>query len=370
MLRARVGALAAGLLILAGCISPSTEVRRERNNPAPSSSSRHDGQRPRPAASAAGHYVVQPGDTLFRIAFRHQVSVDDLVHWNGIANPDRIQVGQRLRIGSDLPAAPLPEPTGTLASSAGAAEPVTTAPDRTDPQTGVVTSAVPTSAVAEVAPTPEPLTFSEPEPVGRPAAAGAPVATRPATPPPTPSLPTPSSPPTSSAASAPVLSTANLPPDEATMPAPSTAQVVPTPGIPVSSAPLGSGAAPTATRGGWSWPLSGRLVGTFVAGDVTRSGLDISGSEGQAIYAAADGEVVYSGTGILGYGELIVIQHPSGLLSAYGHNRKRLVTEGAKLKRGQQIAEMGRDPSGRQLLHFEIRKNGKPVDPLAYLPGR
>lgn len=366
MLRARVGALAAGLLILAGCISPSTEVRRERNNPAPSSSSGREHQRPRPAASGASHYVVQPGDTLFRIAFRHQVSVDDLVHWNGIANPDRIQVGQRLRVGSDLPAAPLPEPAGTLASTSSASGPVTTAPEQTDPRTGVVTSAVTTSAVAEVAPTPEPLTFSEPEPVGRTPAASASVATRPA-----PAASAPSAPAVAATdTAAPVLSTANLPPDEATMPAPSTAQVVPTPGIPVSSTPLGSGAAPTATRGGWSWPLSGRLVGTFVAGDVTRSGLDISGSEGQAIYAAADGEVVYSGTGILGYGELIVIQHPSGLLSAYGHNRKRLVTEGAKLKRGQQIAEMGRDPSGRQLLHFEIRKNGKPVDPLAYLPGR
>jgi lipoprotein NlpD len=116
--------------------------------------------------------------------------------------------------------------------------------------------------------------------------------------------------------------------------------------------------------------VAGRLAGTFVAGDATRSGIDITGTEGQAVYAAADGEVLFSGTGIIGYGELIVIQHPNGLLSAYGHSRRRLVNENAKIKRGQQIAEMGRDASGRQMLHFEVRKAGKPVDPLAYLPGR
>ena len=86
--------------------------------------------------------------------------------------------------------------------------------------------------------------------------------------------------------------------------------------------------------------------------------------------AAADGEVVYSGNGLLGYGELIIVKHNASFLSAYGHNRKRLVQEGDKVKAGQQIAEMGSSASSREELHFEIRKNGKPVNPLDYLPVR
>lgn len=363
MIGIRIWTLAGVLALLAGCVSPRTEVRREGGGQdADDSRYLTDADDHRPRNGGAAEYVVQPGDNLFRIAFRHQVSVDELVAWNQILNPDRIFVGQRLVVAPARlrpPPVDLPDPdeTGTrLADTPSDAPPADTAAvaSQTDPQTGVVTSGVTTAAVSEVAATPVPLTVSEPE--------------RPGSRPPAPA-------PATAPAAEPLLSTANLPDAEATMPAPTLAQSVPplasaSQPEPAPTTPLGSGAAPTATRNGWSWPLSGRLVGTFVAGDSTRSGLDITGTEGQAIHAAADGEVVYSGTGILGYGELIVIQHPNGLLSAYGHNRKRLVAEGAKLKRGQQIAEMGRDPAGRQLLHFEIRKNGKPVDPLAYLPGR
>ena len=84
--------------------------------------------------------------------------------------------------------------------------------------------------------------------------------------------------------------------------------------------------------------------------------------------AAADGIVVYSGNGLIGYGELIIVKHSPGFLSAYGHNRKRLVNEGQSVKAGEQIAEMGRTGTTRDMLHFEIRYNGKPVDPLLYLP--
>lgn len=108
-------------------------------------------------------------------------------------------------------------------------------------------------------------------------------------------------------------------------------------------------------------------MGRFVAGDPTESGIDIGGKLGQPILAAADGEVVYSGNGLLGYGELIIIQHSPDFLSAYGHNQRRLVTEGSKVKAGQAIAEMGRQ-AGIDLLHFEIRQAGKPTDPLVFLP--
>lgn len=120
----------------------------------------------------------------------------------------------------------------------------------------------------------------------------------------------------------------------------------------------------------WRWPANGQLIGRFVAGDPTRQGIGVAGSAGQAIVAAADGEVVYSGSGLIGYGELVIIRHSDDFLSAYGHNRKRLVDEGQTVKAGQQIAEMGRTGASRDMLHFEIRRSGKPVDPLAFLPPR
>ena len=120
----------------------------------------------------------------------------------------------------------------------------------------------------------------------------------------------------------------------------------------------------------WQWPTNGTVIETYLAGDPTRSGLDIAGKEGQAIRAAASGSVVYSGNGLLGYGELIIIKHDDRFLSAYAHNRVRLVAEGDSIRAGQKIAEMGRGESGRIKLHFEIRVNGKPVNPRQYLPKR
>ncbi len=122
--------------------------------------------------------------------------------------------------------------------------------------------------------------------------------------------------------------------------------------------------------GGWRWPTQGTLIGRFAAGDPKRQGLDIAGVAGQAVVAAADGVVVYSGAGLVGYGELIIVKHSDEWLSAYAHNRLRLVTEGIAVKGGQPIAEMGRSGTSRDMLHFEVRRNGKPVDPLTVLPAR
>ncbi|WP_267124631.1 peptidoglycan DD-metalloendopeptidase family protein, partial [Xanthomonas sacchari] len=116
------------------------------------------------------------------------------------------------------------------------------------------------------------------------------------------------------------------------------------------------------------WPADGVVVSRFVGGEATKQGIDIGGSNGEAVRAAADGVVVYSGAGLVGYGELIIVKHNEQWLSAYGHNRKRLVNEGQNVKAGQQIAEMGHSGAARDMLHFEIRYNGKPVDPLLYLP--
>ena len=127
-------------------------------------------------------------------------------------------------------------------------------------------------------------------------------------------------------------------------------------------------AAAVASNVRWQWPAQGVMLSRYVEGNATRQGIDIGGSSGQAVNATADGVVVYSGAGLVGYGELIIVKHTDQWLSAYGHNRKRLVSEGQAVKAGQQIAEMGRTGTDRDKLHFEIRYNGKPVDPLLYLP--
>jgi lipoprotein NlpD len=145
--------------------------------------------------------------------------------------------------------------------------------------------------------------------------------------------------------------------------------------------PTGSSSTNTASSGktsksssvdpkSWKWPTSGRVLRGYVAGDPARNGLDIVGREGQAVIASAKGKVVYSGSGLIGYGELIIIKHSEKMLSAYAHNKVRLVKEGEQVTVGQKIAEMGRNSGDEQLLHFEIRARGKPVNPLNYLPAK
>jgi lipoprotein NlpD len=135
--------------------------------------------------------------------------------------------------------------------------------------------------------------------------------------------------------------------------------------IPAPAAPVASGSALE-----WRWPTQGQVIGRYVNGDPTQQGINIGGKAGQPVLAAGDGVVVYSGAGLVGYGELIIIKHSNEWLSAYAHNRRRLVAEGTKVKAGETIAEMGRTGAIRDMLHFEIRRNGKPVDPLQYLPAR
>lgn len=235
--------LLAVAILLAAC-GKSTVIR------SPSASTASSGRQ-------GATVVVQQGETLYSIARRNGVAVEDLARWNGLKPPYTIYPGQRLALGQ-----------------AGSAR-------------------------------------------------GATAATR-------------------------------------TVVAPKPATAVPPPAAP-SPAPASSGFS-------WRWPAQGVLLETYVAGNNTRQGIGIGGSSGQPVTAAADGVVVYSGAGLVGYGELIIIKHNEQWLSAYGHNRKRLVNEGQSVKAGQQIAEMGRSGTDREKLHFEIRYNGKPVDPLLYLP--
>jgi lipoprotein NlpD len=118
----------------------------------------------------------------------------------------------------------------------------------------------------------------------------------------------------------------------------------------------------------WSWPADGALINRYSEGDT--KGLDIAGTRGSAVRAAAGGRVVYQGSGLRGYGQLIIIKHNDEFLSAYAHNDKILIKEGDAVKRGQKIADMGSTGTDRIKLHFEIRRRGTPVDPIKYLPKR
>jgi lipoprotein NlpD len=269
-----------------------------------------------------GSYQVAKGDTLYSIAFRNGVDFRDLARWNGIDAPYTIWPGQVLRLS------PGHAPAPSMASERHA-QPRQAAP------------APPAAPVFEPMP-------SSPATAGRaPAVAAA-----------------------NPAVAAPGAA-------KTVEPARATSTTVPVAGEPVRSVPPPASTAPVVSTGGsrsaggvvWHWPVSGSLLKRFQAGDAI-PGIEIAGKAGDPVRAAADGVVVYSGNGLVGYGELIIIKHNDSFLSAYGHNRKRLVTEGQHVKAGQQIAEMGSTGTSRDELEFQIRKDGNPVDPLDYLPSR
>jgi len=120
----------------------------------------------------------------------------------------------------------------------------------------------------------------------------------------------------------------------------------------------------------WQWPVQGSLVHTFSNTDIARKGIDIGGKPGQSVSAAAAGRVVYAGSGLLNYGKLIILKHDDNYLSAYAYNQVLRVKEGDEVSAGQHIADMGHTTKGNTMLHFEIRYDGRPIDPLKYLPAR
>jgi lipoprotein NlpD len=328
-----IGVIAA--LLLASCSSspPAPVV-----NMSTTLESSTDAVASRKAASAGATYRVVRGDTLYAIAFRNGVDFRELAAWNGIEPPYRIYAGQDLRLGP---------PAGEQSSTSVATAPP--APAR---------APVPAASGSPSGPATQ---------NGKPAATGGGMFEDvPATPPVPAEQTTSASAPASRSDSADVLAAPAVP---APPPAKETVTEAPVKSVPP---PKASDAGAVNGVGGfvWRWPGKGPLIGSFVAGDQTRQGIDIGGTAGDPVLAAADGEVVYSGNGLLGYGELIIVKHNASFLSAYGHNRKRLVQEGDRIKAGQQIAEMGSSASARDELHFEIRKNGKPVNPIDYLPAR
>ncbi len=120
----------------------------------------------------------------------------------------------------------------------------------------------------------------------------------------------------------------------------------------------------------WQWPAKGKVTRSYSAASAVHKGIDIQGKLGESVRAANSGKVVYAGSGLVGYGKLLIIKHDERYLSAYGHNRKLMVNEGELVKVGQKIAELGNTGTDKVKLHFEIRRDGKPVNPLGLLPGK
>lgn len=178
--------------------------------------------------------------------------------------------------------------------------------------------------------------------------------------------------PSSAAAAAPAAGASNAKPATgatAVRSAPAATGVSPSPRrTPAATASASRASGAVRTVGGitWQWPAQGRAESAdSVLGE---RGINIFGTRGQPVRAAADGRIVYSGSGLVGYGKLIIVEHNDTYLSAYAHNDKLLVAEGARVVGGQQIAEMGSTGTRQVMLHFEIRRGGKPVPPLEFLP--
>jgi lipoprotein NlpD len=276
-----------------------------------------------------GYYRVKKGDTLFRIAVDVGQSYKDIVAWNNLGNPNDIKVDQMLRV---------------LPPDAGALGPGGVQVGSVAGNSGVDVRPLGTPAATAGSPTDAGLNKTGPRGDKRPYSDAALA-----------ELEKPDSMSTAPAASAP------------SSPAQS-AQSTSTPQTPPAAKTDTSTATSAATAEDqameWMWPADGKVIGNFAA----KKGIDIAGKSGQAVMAAGAGKVMYAGAGIRGYGNLVIIKHNNNLLSAYAHNKTILVKEGQQVGKGQKIAEMGNSDSDIVMLHFEIRQQGKPVDPAKYLP--
>lgn len=289
---------------------------------------------------------------MFGIAFSYGLDQRELATWNNIEEPYTIYPEQLLR---------LTEPSNRSADSGGVKIYTASTPQATTTRAytsrdlsaaGVTQKPVPPAPSSQA-----PATSAGSSPVGATPAGSTPAGATPAAS-------------AQAFVAQPQTSSTQKPVPAATTPdkpaVASTAKPVAKPAPPPAPAPAATQS--HADPSSWRWPTSGRVLRGFVAGDPAHNGVDIAGQEGQAIQATAAGAIVYSGNGLIGYGELIIIKHSDNMLSAYAHNKVRLVKEGQQVAAGEKVAEMGRNDRNEQLLHFEIRTRGKPVNPLTYLP--
>lgn len=295
-------------------------------------------------------YTVKRGDTLYSIALDNGLDYRELAAWNQLADPNVIRVNQQLKLRPPPGWKPEPAESDEVVTRPLAASPTPDsqplegpAPVKSEPK-GIK---VPYSdaALAQLTRDPDKVPVTEAKPPA--------VEVR--------AQPKPEPGPTVAASPA---------PPAAPTPAPAAAAPVAKPETPATAAAKPAAKPEAAAVDGaiaWLWPAAGKVIHGFNQGSNPK-GVAIAGVAGQAVVASAAGKVVYSGSGLRGYGKLIIIKHNNTYLSVYAHNRELLVREGERVTRGQKIAEMGSSDSDRVGLHFEIRRFGKPVDPLKYLP--
>jgi lipoprotein NlpD len=251
-------------------------------------------------------HTVKRGETIIAIALQYGLDYRELAAWNNITNPNVLSVGQVLVVAA---------PPGTAPSAANVATPLV--------------SAGPPIEARPLANTPN----AKVEPRGQKV-------------------------PYSDRALAQLSAEAGSAP-----PSPPQPQVVevPAPALPEPERPAGT----DREEVDWMWPVKGKILSAFTEGT---KGVDIGGRKGAAVQAAASGRVVYAGAGLRGYGKLVIIKHSNTWLSAYAHNDNILVKEQQDVRKGQKIAEMGQSDADQVKLHFEVRREGKPVDPAKVLP--
>ena len=266
----------------------------------------------KPVAEDRVFYTVKKGDTLYRIALDFGQSYSELVAWNNLANPNDIKVDQVLRVappeGPSKRGAPQ---IGAVAAASG----VETRPLSAPPPAG--------PAVNKTSPRGEKRPYSDA-----------------------------------------TLAEMQKPDNGNAAPAPPKAAAADD-NKAVDKIPDATASNADEDSVSWMWPAEGKITSTF---DDGKKGIDIAGRSGQSVLAAGAGKVMYAGSGIRGYGNLVIVKHTNNLLSAYAHNKSILVKEGQNVAKGQKIAEMGDSDSDTVKLHFEIRQQGKPVDPSKFLP--
>ena len=308
MNKIRLSLSAALLGLLAACSTPRHSA--PVTDRMPGTGALESARSPTPAGP--GYYTVKKGDTLYRIALDQGQAYRDIVTWNNLANPNDIKVDQVLRVAPPEAIAGGAQ-TGSIASSGVEVRPLSS------PATASG------NAVNKSAPRGDKRPYSERAlaELQKPEAAAA-----------------------IAAAKAPATAAA----------------AAPAKGEPAKTADADDDGI------GWIWPAEGKVVATFEEGK--NKGIDITGKLGQRVIAAGSGKVMYAGSGIRGYGNLVIVKHTNNLLSAYAHNKTITVKEGQSVNKGQVIAEMGNTDADAVKLHFEIRQQGKPVDPSKFLPSR
>ena len=306
-------ALIALALVLAGCAARRPAPVTDRMVAPPSPPVAEAPSTPAPETPVVATHVVKKGETLVGIALQHGLDYRELAAWNNVTNPNRIEIGQVLVLAAPAGMAPLAAPVTTPLVQAG--PPIEARPLANTPASKVEPRAA-KAPFSERALAQMNAADASGSPVGAPPPAEAPTPTPPA------AVPAPAPEPEKSAG------TDNEDVD-------------------------------------WMWPAKGKVLVPFTE---AAKGMDIAGRKGAPVLAAAGGRVVYAGAGLRGYGKLVIIKHNNTWLSAYAHNENILVKEQQDVKKGQKIAEMGSSDTDQVKLHFEVRRQGKPVDPTKILP--